>query len=286
MLNIINNNRLLNPESLDLIKDYIINQNQQFLSYMKRNNLKETFNYTDYTYQLENEIYPSLTDAMVNPHDNRITFYGQEGIKYIIHEWVHLTFPSYNCSRHAEGLANYINNSINTHLTHEMSLLKSQKIINFTQLCIGRNPEELFTFITTGHNFYDSRFGNNILARATGNLFVKYLIDKYGLNEYMELFYKKINNESQTTDIEEKEFLLFYESLNFIAIPVNVKNTFTEQNDRIQDKLTAYGFPETGSAIKHLFNNKDKISKNDFDKLKNMILINRLENQRLMCSLE
>lgn len=284
MVDLKNRNKLIVTEKVPSIHDYIDRQNNIYLSFLRDNSIDRDFRYDRYIYRLEDEYYPTLFDTMVNPIDNSITFYGEGSLQYLIHEWVHLTFPSYNCSRHNEGLANYIYNNIYSRDRSEMSITGSKKVIRFLSQEFRNNPETVFNYLTIGGNFYDTRFGHNLITRGLSNLFVEYLIHKYGLRDYIKQFYDPIKTESQRIYLETKEFYRFYKSLEITSINKDVWASFTKSNQKIQKELNNYGFPKEGSAMKFLYQNRDKFSYSEFEALKEKIFINRIDNRDVMLS--
>lgn len=211
MLKIHNNNNGLSKRDIENLSNDFNTQAKLFYDYLKDHNLKTNFKHSDFDYYIESKYEDKFSDAMVNPDENKIIFYGTECFNLILHEWTHLAFPNYNCSRHAEGFANFVLNAIDKEAKHNFTINNSLSLIENTSI-----PDDItdkYNFIRNGKNFYNREKNINLASRAISTLFIDYLISKYGIIDYMKQFYNVYTKEASYSSSEKYEFTLFINNL-------------------------------------------------------------------------
>ena len=214
-----------------------------------------------------------MCDAQLNPDDKQITFYGAEAVRFIIHEWNHAAFPSFDCDRHAEGLAFYVQHAATT---QSLQFFGWESTRSFIYAYLSAQNREFvdnwFDFLSCGSNFYDSRWGRLLIARALSAEFVTHLINTIGLEQYLVRYYKVIRRNCQQEEFEFQAFCDFIQS-QFDDIPTSsVLRDFFAVKALIVQQLSQFALPERGSVLRHLKNASNKIGPNDVERIRELAL--------------
>jgi hypothetical protein len=250
-----------------------------YVAQLEKFGLKNSFDYNNYEYILNDKNFGCFVDAQIIPDRNQIVFFGKEAMKFLSHEWTHMTFPLFTCDRHAEGLANFIQKAVSVDNYEIFGFKTARELIgSFLDSSHFKYIENWFGFIQNGSNFYDSRLGKFYLSRAISSEFINYIITEIGMQSYMKLFYTSIKNNDETNDLETSMFADFISKLLNDIKPDYDINAFFEVKSEILRKYSKYNIPETGSVLGYLYRTKEKLSVNDYDSIRDIALYDLKEN--------
>lgn len=221
-----------------------------FERYITDHHLVPAGDFREYEIVLAGKLFGFLADGRFNPETRQITFYGAEGLRCIIHEWTHAAFPSIECDRHAEGLAFFVQRACST---QGFSFIGWESVGAFVDAYLGASNRERvgdwFDFLTNGSNFYDTRWGRLLIARAISTEFVTYLIGEIGLEGYLREYYDVIRKRGQQEAFEREVFDIFLRRRLDIIPKSRLLWDFFEVKARLEDRLSAYPLPERGSVL-------------------------------------
>lgn len=211
-------------------------------------------------------VFGVLTEGFMDRERKEIHFYGVEESNLIIHEWIHAAFPNDDNERHSEGFAIYIQMQLGSF--HYFGFDKPLDLV--LAFLHARNREGVtnwFQYIMDEQNFYDSRWGRMLMSRALSGEFVSWLINKYGINEYMERYYRVIRDNKSFYESEEEDFYLFFNSL-----PKSSKlsmEPFFDLKATFIDTYSKHFLPKKGSVLNYLVKNREIIDQDKYSRLQN-----------------
>ena len=215
-----------------------------------------------------------LSDGRLNPDKRQITIYGRESVRFIIHEWTHAAFPNFDCDRHAEGLAYYVQKQASTQGFDFFGWESTAEFVSAYLAADNREVvEDWYGFLQCGSNFYDSRWGRLLIARALSAEFVSFLIGAEGLAGYLDRYYGVIRENGRASDSEVQAFSEFINTRFSGPVQHDVLRDFFDVKASIAHELAGYDLPERGSILKYLNNKADSLGTDaDVEKIRELAL--------------